>query len=363
MNNIEHNAKQLLKRISEKIGELTDKEISRVSYAPNYNEWRAYISQHDPYWEDITWRVKEPNAKGEAEVHLGFYSAQPSEALSGAIEKAEALAKGKVDHVVKNKNGIRLVWQENLNDIVALDKLYLNLEGLLNDFLAIAFDVLKFYNQAIQIDNNGEDIQSKSMKIEEALPKDDATTIERFKKPLKTFKVSIQGFGAEVTIGTLDNNEIQKISTSDKSLDVCVLEDFDDWRDKDDLYHCFGACSDYVIEITDENDELVCQLYSENLSEFDDEEFELKKCISLNIDIKEPLLICISFHKGTVFQSKFEAEEFDIKKLRLEIDDEVGIGTYYWGEMLRSIYYNEEEIYETDRYTDEISFEAYSNLN
>lgn len=58
----------------------------------------------------------------------------------------------------------------------------------------------------------------------------------------KRFKISIQGFGAEVTIGSLDKDEIEKISSSTKSLDMCVLEDFDDWRDKDDQYHNFGAC-------------------------------------------------------------------------------------------------------------------------
>lgn len=139
---MEQNAKQLLSRISEKIGTLTDKEISRVSHAPNENEWRAYISQKEPYWQDIAWRVKEPNAKGEAEVHLGFYSAKPSEALNNAIEKSEALAKGKVNHVVKNENGIRLVWKANLNDSVSLDTLYLTMAGLINDFLAAAFEGL-----------------------------------------------------------------------------------------------------------------------------------------------------------------------------------------------------------------------------
>lgn len=139
---MEQNAKQLLKRISDKIGSLTDKEISRVSHAPQEKEWRAYIAQKAPHWEDIAWRVKEPNSKGEAEIHLGFYTANPSEALNNAVEKVEALSKGKVNHVVKNENGIRLVWKENLNDSTALDKLYLNLEGLLNDFLVIAFDVL-----------------------------------------------------------------------------------------------------------------------------------------------------------------------------------------------------------------------------
>ena len=101
---MEQNAKQLLKRISEKVGTLTDKKISQVAHAPKENEWRAYIWQTKPHWEDIAWRIKEPNNRGGAEVHLGFYSAKPSEELAQAISKSEELAKGKVSHVIKNEN-------------------------------------------------------------------------------------------------------------------------------------------------------------------------------------------------------------------------------------------------------------------
>ena len=137
---MEQNAKQLLKRISEKVSTLTDKQISQVAHAPKENEWRAYIWQSKPHWEDITWRVKEPNAKGETEVHLGFYSAKPSEELAQSIAKAEELAKGKVSHVIKNENGIRLVWKVNLNDVSSLDKLFEQINNLLSSFLDIAFE-------------------------------------------------------------------------------------------------------------------------------------------------------------------------------------------------------------------------------
>jgi len=135
---MEQNAKQLLKRISEKVGALTDKKISQVAHAPSHNEWRAYICQTQPHWEDIAWRVKEPNNRGEAEVHLGFYSAKPSKELDQAIAQTEELFKGKVCHLVKNENGIRLVWSVKLNNEDAHDKLLDQINSMLSSFLEVA---------------------------------------------------------------------------------------------------------------------------------------------------------------------------------------------------------------------------------
>jgi hypothetical protein len=139
---MEQNAKNLLKRISEKVSTLTEKKISLVAHASKENEWRAYMWQSKPHWEDIAWRVKEPNAKGETDVHLGFYSAKPSEDLAQSMAKAEGLAKGNVNYVIKNENGIRLVWKVNLNDEISLDKLYVQISNLLNSFLEIALDAV-----------------------------------------------------------------------------------------------------------------------------------------------------------------------------------------------------------------------------
>ena len=150
---MDKNAKKLLNLISEKVSTLTDKKISQVAHAPKYNEWRAYIWQSKPHWEDIAWRVKEPNVKGEAEVHLGFYSAKPSEELSKAISLAEELSKGKVTHLIKNENGIRLVWIVNLIDENALEILFSNINVFVDNFITIALNTL--------IKNNIPDIGKK----------------------------------------------------------------------------------------------------------------------------------------------------------------------------------------------------------
>lgn len=151
------NAKQFLTRISEKVSTLTDKPISQVAHAPKENEWRAYIWQRTP-WEDIAWRVKEPNANGDAEVHLGFYSSKPGEGFSEGLDNAEQLAKGKVSHIVKNENGIRFVLKVNLNDTKSLKKVEGTILELLPEFIPLALScVVKMQKEnqaATVVDDN-----------------------------------------------------------------------------------------------------------------------------------------------------------------------------------------------------------------
>ncbi len=154
---MEQNAKQLLKRISEEVSSIVEMKISQVAHAPKENEWRAYIWQSKPHWEDIAWRVKEPNVKGISEVHLGFYSAKPSEGLQELIDKTEVLSKGKVSHIIKNDNGIRLAWSANLNDKGDLEKIF----GIISNILPPFFDlVLELLCKNSQLENESESLEN-----------------------------------------------------------------------------------------------------------------------------------------------------------------------------------------------------------
>jgi hypothetical protein len=139
---MDHIAKFLLKRISDKVKTLTDKQISKVAHAPNYNEWRAYICQNKPHWEDISWRVKEPTAKGHTEFHLGFYTSNPNENFFETIDRAEIIAKGKTSSVLKFENGIRLIWKLNLNDNESIEQVVIDVSSILPDFLRLALSHL-----------------------------------------------------------------------------------------------------------------------------------------------------------------------------------------------------------------------------
>jgi hypothetical protein len=170
---MEQIAKQLIKRISDAVTTLTDKKISQLAHAPSENEWRAYIAQTQPHWEDIAWRVKEPNAKGETEVHLGFYSAKPSEGLSKTILDVEELSKGIVSNVIKNENGIRLVWVVNLNNQAEIDITADKILSIISPFIETTFisvcqnaDNQKEINQTIEnnkIGNNSDSINADQL--------------------------------------------------------------------------------------------------------------------------------------------------------------------------------------------------------
>jgi hypothetical protein len=150
---MEENAKNLLKRISKKAESLTDKKITRVAHAPQKKQWVAHIHQNKPHWEDITWRVQEPHKNGDTEVHLGFYSAQPGPGFSEGLRDAETLANGKVSHIIKNENGIRLVWRTNLNDNNALERLFESIVSLMPEFIRIAFKVVLISSHLVDDDH------------------------------------------------------------------------------------------------------------------------------------------------------------------------------------------------------------------
>ena len=177
------------------------------------------------------------------------------------------------------------------------------------------------------------------------------------------YKIEISGYGAEVTIGTLEKYQCELIKNNDSELIDIVNENFD-WRDMDNLYHNFGACSDYLITVKDEHEKVLYEIYSENLSEFDNEsnKFELVERNLFEAINKDPAIMCISFQKGIIYETEVIAQEFNIEKLKITIDEEVGINSYLWGDIIRAVKYNEEELCSTGQYTDEKSFEAYVNF-
>ena len=68
-------------------------------------------------------------------------------------------------------------------------------------------------------------------------------------------------------------------------------------------------------------------------------EFSYKE---INNDI--PLLMTISGEKGTFFEANFECEEFDITKLKLLVQEEVGLSNYYVGDVISGISYDGDKL-------------------
>jgi len=109
---------------------------------------------------------------------------------------------------------------------------------------------------------------------------------------MKKYKVTIYGYGAEVTIGSVDEEQKTIINNPDKELWEIVtndLEDWGSWYEIDDQYHRWGASGTFTILIEDENGEEMYKIDSDNLSEFDTEEFQLWSMNNPDSKIKDTM--------------------------------------------------------------------------
>jgi hypothetical protein len=138
---MEKNAKDFLKRISNLVETIVKEKSSIVSASKKANEWRAYLSQSKPHWEDITWRIKFPDTNdGKTRFQLGFYSAEPNEKFNDAILVSKKIFEGKNDDVIQNENGLRLIWNIDLNDLSSLNVLQDTIENNLKEFIVCLFE-------------------------------------------------------------------------------------------------------------------------------------------------------------------------------------------------------------------------------
>jgi hypothetical protein len=110
------------------------------------------------------------------------------------------------------------------------------------------------------------------------------------------------------------------------------------------------------------NNHVYPKFESENINQFDSDDFTLINYECVEIDNSQDLLMCVSFQKGVLFESIIEDENFDIKKLQIKVDGEVGINTFTWGDMLSTVSYDGIELDNTGTYTEEEDFQVYTNF-
>lgn len=181
------------------------------------------------------------------------------------------------------------------------------------------------------------------------------------------YKVQIYGYGAEITIGTLNQQEAQLVCESDKSIYEVVDEDFQDksWYDIDDQLHHWGASSESAtVEILDESGNQVAKFDSEaGFYLEDDDETELVEWEYPEIDESSKLLMCVSDEKGSFFEGDFEAEEFDITKFKIQMVSEIMLGDFYWGDMIIGVTYDGDSVENYGGDTSGKSFDTYVNFD
>jgi hypothetical protein len=180
------------------------------------------------------------------------------------------------------------------------------------------------------------------------------------------YSIRISGYGSEITIGAVSEEEKAILSNPEKDLQELVFEDLEEvcgWSEIDDQFHCFGATSPFTITIEDENGNELYELDEENIYNYDTEEFSLVENEYPEIDATKDLLICYSGEKGSFFLGYVELEgEFDITKLKIVFSDvEVG-DFFYFGDIISNVLYDGEELDNWGGDTSGKSFDVLKNF-
>ena len=180
------------------------------------------------------------------------------------------------------------------------------------------------------------------------------------------YSIRISGYGSEITIGAVSDEEKAILSNTEKDLQAIVFEDLEEvcgWSEIDDQFHCFGATPPFTITIQDEEGNELYEIDEENIYNYDTDDFSLVENEYPEIDATRDLLVCYSGEKGSFFLGYVELEgEFDITKLKIVISDvEVG-DSFYFGDIISNVLYDGEELDNWGGDTTGKSFDVYKNF-
>lgn len=185
---------------------------------------------------------------------------------------------------------------------------------------------------------------------------------------MKNYTVSIEGYGHEITIGSVTEEQKVILNNEEKDLVDIVNEDLDEayggYSEIDNQYHRWGATDHYTITIEDEDGNVVFKANEDGIYEHDTDDFVLVETIDIYEKINQDLdlLITCAQEKGSFFMGDFEAEEFDLTKLKITIDTDIIAGKYSLSDTVSGVFYDDEEV---DNYGGDTSgkdFEVYKNF-
>lgn len=177
------------------------------------------------------------------------------------------------------------------------------------------------------------------------------------------YTISISGYGCELTIGSVNDEEKEILSNTEKELIDIVTEDLDYGPEEiDDQFHCTGCTDVYTITIEDEEGNELYQITEDDPSEYDTDDVEIFETVFPKIDESKDILACWHGEKGEFFRGYVEVEDFDILKLKIEVS-EVEIGDdFYFGEIISKVSYDGEEIDNFGGDTTGKSFNVWKNF-
>ena len=185
---------------------------------------------------------------------------------------------------------------------------------------------------------------------------------------MKKYTVSINGYGSEITIGSVTAEEKAILLNEDKDLVEIVQEDLDEYGaycEIDDQYHRWGATDHFTITIEDEDGNTVFEVNDEDIHDHDTKDFELVEYIDIYSQINQDLdlLITVAGEKGSFFLGNFETDgDFELSKLKITIDSDIEAGKWSFGSIVSGVFYDGEEVDNYGGDTSGKSFDAYKNF-
>jgi len=185
---------------------------------------------------------------------------------------------------------------------------------------------------------------------------------------MKKYYITISGYGAQVTIGSVTEEQKLLLSEDEDRIPTdVVLEDLEKekpWYEFNDEYHNWGANDYFKISITDEDKNIVFEMNSDEIYDFDTEDYEMVDWEFIKIDRSKDLLMCVASEKGLLFEGEFSTnEDFSVEKLKLKIHGEIIVGDFQCADILSEIEYEGEEIDNLGAGTDGKGFYACTNFS
>jgi hypothetical protein len=176
------------------------------------------------------------------------------------------------------------------------------------------------------------------------------------------YTVEIWGYGAEVTIGQVDKEQMELLlEDNGEGLTDKVFSLETPHYELDDQLHSWGCGLDNSTVIVKDEEGVEVLNTESGVGMHDDVELYEFKWKEINNEL--PLLMTVSSEKGTFFECKFECDQFDVSKFKLIIQEEIGMSDYFVGDIINAVSYDGEELDNWGGSTDGKSFDVYINFD
>lgn len=165
------------------------------------------------------------------------------------------------------------------------------------------------------------------------------------------YTIIFSGLGSELTIGHLEKEEKESIKELVNDEDLSLEEIMNNseeygiapWNEIDDVLHLTGPFAGFQLTVTDEDNNEVLDIAHEDLDDEYPEVIDYKYFDDGNTD-EDIAICCVTTEKGVLFVADFEADEFDINKLKIIMYSEIHTDLYDHDDVVYSVSYDGVEL-------------------